>query len=64
MWTVFGFLFTGEYVYKFFDPDYAGWKGVTTTDIVISSIAILVFFAQRELHVLRELLVWKLEYDR
>ena len=64
MWTVFGCFITGEYVYKFLDPDYAGWKGVTITDIVISSIAVLVFSAQRELHGLRELLIWKLEYDR
>ena len=64
MWTVFGCYVTGEYVYNFFDPNYAGWEGVTTTDVVTFLTAVLVYFAQRELHGLRELLVWKLEYNR
>lgn len=45
MWTVFGRFITGEYVYKFFDPDYAGWRGVATTDIVILSLTVTVLFA-------------------
>lgn len=61
MWTVFGRFITGEYVSKYFDPDYAGWKGVATTDIVILSLTVTVYFAQRGLHRLREILVWKVE---
>lgn len=63
MWTVFGRFVTGEYVYKFFDPDYAGWRGVATTDIVILSLTVTVLFAQRGLHTLREILAWKAERD-
>lgn len=63
IWTVFGHSVTGEYVYKYFDPDYAGWRGVATTDIFILSLTVTVFFAQRGLHALREILAWKAECD-
>lgn len=52
---------TGEYVYKYFDPDHAGWRGVFTTDIVILSLTVTVLFTQRGLHALRDILPWKAE---
>ena len=64
MWTVFGCFITGEYVYKYLDPDYAGWRGIVTTDIVILSLIVTTFYAQRELHELREVLVRKLKCDQ
>ena len=63
MWTVLGRFITSEFVYKYFDPDYAGWRGIATTDIVILSTAVAVLLAQRGLHALREIVVWKAEYD-
>ena len=63
IWTAFGRFITGEYVYKYYDPDHAGWRGVATTDIVILSLTVTVFFSQRGLHVLRENLAWKAECD-
>ena len=64
MWTVFGRLIIGEYVYKYFDPDYAGWRGIVTTDMVILSLTVTVFFAQKGLHELRGLLIWKAKCDQ
>lgn len=64
IWAVFGRFITGEYVYKYFDPDYAGWRGVVTTDVVILSLMATVFFAQQWLHRLRGILVWKAGCDR
>ena len=64
MWTVFGYSITGQYVYRYFDPDYAGWRGIVATDIVILSLIVMIFFAQRELHALREILLRKLKYDQ
>ena len=61
MWTVIGRFITGEYVYKCFDPDYAGWRGIATTDIVILSLMVTVFFAQWGLHDLREMLAREAE---
>ena len=61
MWTVFGCFITGEYVYRHLDPDYAGWRGIVTTDTVILSLIVTTFCAQRELHALRDVLLRKLK---
>ena len=53
---------TGEYVHEYFDPDHAGWRGVTTTDIVSLSLTATVFFLQRGVHALREQPAWKADY--
>lgn len=61
---MFGRSITGEYVYKDFESDHAGWRGVVTTDIVILSLTVTMVFTQRGLHQFWETLVWKVEHYR
>ena len=49
-------------MYKYFDANHAGWRGVATTDIFTVSLIVLVFFAQRGLQTTRENLAGKVRH--
>lgn len=64
IWASLSHLIARKYVYKYVEPRYNGWRSLVTRDLVIMSVAVCVFFAQRGLHKIREKMAYKSECDR